>query len=64
MNTKLMLQVAAALLLAAATACDHKDHAEMAGPGKDAAGQAEKKSAKYVCPMGHYEGDKPGKCPK
>lgn len=24
----------------------------------------ESSSARYVCPMGDYEGDKPGKCPK
>lgn len=34
------------------------------GQGKDAAGKAVKKGARYVCPMGDYEGDKPGKCPK
>ncbi|HBA59297.1 MAG TPA: hypothetical protein DCZ92_00455 [Elusimicrobia bacterium] len=32
----------------------------IAGPRQSASANA----ARYVCPMGEYEGDKPGKCPK
>ncbi len=35
------------------------------GEGKSTSGKTPKNSAKYICPMGDFEGsDKPGKCPK
>lgn len=52
-----------------ASAAEHAaPAAALKGPAKARAAHQMKKEAaaagKYVCPMGDYEGDKPGKCPK